>query len=259
MHADLLVICLLAAFLSIDVRTIGGTMLSRPLVVAPLTGFLMGDARTGFLVAYFIELVWVGMLPVGAYLPVEVLPVTVVSVYLASTYTASLGSFSESIIMFCIIISIPVGFMSRWLESHIRELNSRLSDYLDGEVQEERIPNVELITYMNIAVTLLKGFLVCFVPIFFGSHVLLNVYNSLPDNVKAALGTSFYLVPLVGIAVVMEIFFMKKYTLHFALSFIAVFVFSLFTRVSPFLIMALSILAAMLLLYLGSEKKKPGV
>ncbi len=259
MHADLLVICLLAAFLSIDVRTIGGTMLSRPLVVAPLTGFLMGDARTGFLVAYFIELVWVGMLPVGAYLPVEVLPVTVVSVYLASTYTASLGSFSESIIMFCIIISIPVGFMSRWLESHIRELNSRLSDYLDGEVQEERIPNVELITYMNIAVTLLKGFLVCFVPIFFGSHVLLNVYNSLPDNVKAALGTSFYLVPLVGIAVVMEIFFMKKYTLHFALSFIAVFVFSLFTRVSPFLIMALSILAAMLLLYLGREKKKPGV
>jgi len=258
-HADLLVICLLAAFLSIDVRTIGGTMLSRPLVVAPLTGFLMGDARTGFLVAYFIELVWVGMLPVGAYLPVEVLPVTVVSVYLASTYTASLGSFSESIIMFCIIISIPVGFMSRWLESHIRELNSRLSDYLDGEVQEERIPNVELITYMNIAVTLLKGFLVCFVPIFFGSHVLLNVYNSLPDNVKAALGTSFYLVPLVGIAVVMEIFFMKKYTLHFALSFIAVFVFSLFTRVSPFLIMALSILAAMLLLYLGREKKKPGV
>ena len=255
MHADLLVICLLAAFLSIDVRTIGGTMLSRPLVVAPLTGFLMGDARTGFLVAYFIELVWVGMLPVGAYLPVEVLPVTVVSVYLASTYTASLGSFSESIIMFCIIISIPVGFMSRWLESHIRELNSRLSDYLDGEVQEERIPNVELITYMNIAVTLLKGFLVCFVPIFFGSHVLLNVYNSLPDNVKAALGTSFYLVPLVGIAVVMEIFFMKKYTLHFALSFIAVFVFSLFTRVSPFLIMALSILAAMLLLYLGREKK----
>ena len=259
MHADLLVICLLAAFLSIDVRTIGGTMLSRPLVVAPLTGLLMGDARTGFLVAYFIELVWVGMLPVGAYLPVEVLPVTVVSVYLASTYTASLGSFSESIIMFCIIISIPVGFMSRWLESHIRELNSRLSDYLDREVQEERIPNVEMITYMNIAVTFVKGFLVCFVPIFFGIHVLLNVYNSLPDNVKAALGTSFYLVPLVGIAVVMEIFFMKKYTLHFALSFIAVFVFSLFTRVSPFLIMALSVLAAMLLLYLGREKKKAGV
>ena len=255
MHADLLVICLLAAFLSIDVRTIGGTMLSRPLVVAPLTGFLMGDAKTGFLVAYFIELVWVGMLPVGAYLPVEVLPVTVVSVYLASTYIAALGNSSESIIMFCIIISIPVGFMSRWLESHIRELNSRLSDYLDGEVQEERIPNVEMIQYMNIVVTLLKGFLVCFIPIFFGSHVLLNVYNSLPDNVKAAMGTSFYLVPLVGIAVVMEIFFMKKYTLHFALSFIAVFVFSFFTRVSPFLIMALSILAAMLMLYLGREKK----
>jgi len=260
-HADLLVICLLAAFLSIDVRTIGGTMLSRPLVVAPLTGLLLGDAKTGFMVAYFIELVWVGMLPVGAYLPVEVLPVTVVSVYLASAYihTPGLGSSSESIIMFCIIISIPVGFMSRWLESHIRELNSRLSDYLDREMQEERIPNVEMIQYMNIAVTLLKGFLVCFIPIFFGNHVLLNVYNSLPDNVKASMGTSFYLVPLVGIAVVMEIFFMKKYTLHFALSFIAVFVFSFFTRVSPFLIMALSIFVAILLLYLGREKKKTSV
>ena len=255
MHADLLVICLLAAILSVDVRTIGGTMLSRPLVVAPLTGLLMGDAKTGFLVAYFIELVWVGMLPVGAYLPVEVLPVTVVSVYLASTFIAALGNFSESIIMFCIIMSIPVGFMSRWLESHIRELNSRLSDYLDGEVSEERIPNVEMITYMNIAITLLKGFLVCFLPIFFGSHVLLNVYGSLPGNVKAALETAFYLVPLVGIAVVMEIFYMKKYTLHFALSFIAVFVFSLFRSVSPFLIMALSVISAMLLLYLGREKK----
>ena len=61
MFFEILLVSILAAIISIDVRTIGGTMLSRPLVVGPVVGLVMGDLTTGFIVAVLVELLWIGL------------------------------------------------------------------------------------------------------------------------------------------------------------------------------------------------------
>ena len=245
---EALVICAVMALLSIDVRTIGGTLISRPLVVAPLTGWILGDIKTGFMVAYFIELVWVGMLPVGAYLPVEALPVTVIATFFASHMAAVDRSSSEAIIMFAIMISIPFGFMSRWLESHIRELNSKLSEKLEDQFSGERLPDIALVQYANIGLSFAKIFLVCFLPMYFGYDVISRIYGSLPANITGGLLTAFYIAPLVGIAVVLDLFLLKKHVLHLLLAFFVSFILYYVFKVSPFIIMAVGVLAGIIVL-----------
>ena len=253
MLSETLAICALVAVIGIDVRTIGGTLISRPLVIAPLTGWMLGDLKTGFMVAYFIELVWVGMLPVGASLPVEALPVTVIATFIASHMAAD-RTFTEAIIMFAIMISIPFGFVSRWLESHIRGLNSKLSEMLEDQFSGERLPDIALVQYANIGLSFAKVFLVCFLPIYFGYNVINRIYGSLPVNITEGLSTAFYIVPLVGIAVVLDLFLLKKQLLYlfsaFCLAFLLFFVFKL----SPFIVLAIGVMGGLIALkYLYKE------
>jgi N-acetylgalactosamine PTS system EIIC component len=252
---DIALICAFTALVGIDVRTVGGTMISRPIVVAPLMGILLGDLKTGLQIAVFIELVWVGILPVGAYLPIEVLPVTVISTYLSVDLVAQ-HNIGAGVIMFCVMVAVPFGFVCRWLEGHIRSMNVIFSKRIEDMIHSDWIPNVEGIQFFNVFMTFLKVFVVTFIPIFFGRELLYRIYRSFSEDIKQGMMISFYIVPLVGFGVVLEIFGSRKLTpllyISFALSMALFYVLGF----SPFTLFGLSVLAGVVLLVLSLGKKE---
>lgn len=58
-------------------------MISRPIVVGPLTGWLLGNPSAGLQVGLLVELLWLGRLPVGAAIPPDDTQVTVGATALA--------------------------------------------------------------------------------------------------------------------------------------------------------------------------------
>ena len=221
MFLEILIISIFAGLVSIDIRTIGGTMISRPLVVSPLIGFFLGDLKIGFLIATFLELIWIGLLPVGAYLPVETLPIAVVATSLSIIFSGKISENVPGIIVFCMIIAIPLGFIGRWLEYHIRTFNSYLSSKVVLKAEKGDITMVSYVQYLNILISFIKGFLLCFIPVFFGKGILMNIYQSLPNQIKQGIFFSSWLVLALGFAVVIEIFILNKYIRYFFISFIA--------------------------------------
>ncbi len=67
--ADFLIGGALAVGLGLDRTAAFQFMVSRPIVAAPLTGWLIGDAMAGLQIGAMIELLWLGRLPVGAAVP----------------------------------------------------------------------------------------------------------------------------------------------------------------------------------------------
>ncbi|MFH1824681.1 MAG: PTS sugar transporter subunit IIC [Candidatus Firestonebacteria bacterium] len=219
MLTEILIISLMAGIVSIDVRTIGGTMISRPLVISPLVGLILGDLKVGFIVATFLELIWIGLPPIGAYLPAETLPIAVISTSLAIILKGKMEVEMLSIIVFCIIVAIPFGFIGKWLEYHIRTFNSYLSRKVSKEVEKGNIESVCSLQYFNILLSFLKGFVICFIPILFGQILLIKIFNSLPNQIKEGILFSSWFVLALGFAVVMEIFILNKYIKYFFISF----------------------------------------
>ena len=216
---EILIISIIAGIISIDVRTIGGTMISRPLVIAPLVGILLNDLKVGFIIATFLELIWIGLPPIGAYLPVETLPIAVVSTALSIILKNKIQVNILNIIVFCIIVSIPLGFISKWLEYHIRTFNSYLSLKVSKEVDKGNINFIPLTQYFNICVSFLKGFIICLLPILFGEILLIKIFNSLPIQMKEGILFSSWFIPALGFAVVIEIFILNKYIKYFFISY----------------------------------------
>jgi len=220
MFVEILSISILAGILAIDVRTIGGTMLSRPLVVGPLVGLLLGDLSIGFYVAILVELLWIGLLPVGAYLPVETLPITTVTVALTILLKDSMVISVPALLIFSLMAAIPLGYIGRWSEEHIRNLNSMMSASLIKEIDKGDFSRISRIQSANICITFLKNFLLCFIPIFFGRELFKNIVNSMPVQIQDGVLYANWLIPALGFAVVMEIFLVAKHAKMFFASYV---------------------------------------
>ncbi|OGF49049.1 MAG: hypothetical protein A2231_03760 [Candidatus Firestonebacteria bacterium RIFOXYA2_FULL_40_8] len=219
MFGEILLVSLVAAVIAIDVRTIGGTMISRPLVVGPLVGLMLGDVGIGFYVAILVELLWIGLLPIGAYLPVETLPITTVAVSLTIMLKGEMGMPVPALLIFSLMAAIPLGYVGRWSEVHIRNLNSAMSASLVKAAENGEFSRISLIQGANIFITFLKNFILCFVPIFFGRNLFQNIVTSMPLQFKEGVLDANWLIPALGFAVVMEIFLVAKHVKVFFASY----------------------------------------
>ena len=66
-----LVLALVAGLAAVERKGFLQAMLSRPIALAPLIGWALGDLEGGLLVAAPLELLWLGAVNLGAALPVH--------------------------------------------------------------------------------------------------------------------------------------------------------------------------------------------
>ncbi|HJT25458.1 MAG TPA: PTS sugar transporter subunit IIC, partial [bacterium] len=103
-------VALLMAFLSLDETAVGQFMVSRPIVVGPLVGWLIGRTDIGLDMGALIELIWIGDVPVGAHLPLDLMMLTGTSVALACELVAN--SNPHAAMTYALGIAIPLAALS---------------------------------------------------------------------------------------------------------------------------------------------------
>lgn len=99
-------------------------LVSRPVIIGPVLGALMGNLSAGVVVGAALELLWLNAPPVGAYLPKDesfcaaaVTPAAVLAAaYLPVAPAAGLALFA----------GLPLSLVGRQLDTHIRKLNQGL-------------------------------------------------------------------------------------------------------------------------------------
>ena len=124
--ADYLTAASVAVFAGLDRTAVLQLMVSRPIVVAPLTGWLLGDALIGLQIGALVELLWMGRLPVGAAIPPDDTQVAVGSTVLAITMGQMMGFTGLAFTMLCILITMPLGKVGQLFDRWARHLNGRL-------------------------------------------------------------------------------------------------------------------------------------
>src|SRR4051794_35312125 len=72
-----------AGLFSLDITGFGPWMLSQPMVVGPLFGWVMGQLRVGVILGGIIQMVWMDVTPVGVGIPFDSMAVTQSAIYIA--------------------------------------------------------------------------------------------------------------------------------------------------------------------------------
>lgn len=204
MFQEIILTAFCGSLLCLD-RVFMQAMISRPVVIAPLIGFFLGNLYAGLMIGAIIELIWIDRLPIGAYIPPNDSLTAVLATAIALIAgPATAGGVTPQIIALSVILSIPCGSLAKQMDVMITRSNNALSDQALRDALENNLRAIERKSYLG----LLKVFLFYGVFLLAAQTVLIPLviwgYPHLNEPLLKALSVTYYFLPLLGIAVALN-------------------------------------------------------
>lgn len=130
-----LVLALVAGLAAVERKGFLQAMLSRPIALAPLAGWALGDLEGGLLVAAPLELLWLGAVNLGAALPVNEALGTAAIAGGAVLAGRALGEgTSPEVAILAVLICAPVALLGRKAERLVERWNEHLAVRAEAEL-----------------------------------------------------------------------------------------------------------------------------
>lgn len=184
----------LAAVISLDITAFGQFMISRPIVVAPLFGYLAGDIKTGLWVGMLVELVWVNAIPMGAAIPQDIMSVAILS----TLWGLKTFGGQRSAMVLALVLAVPAGILYKHIDILFRYYNVRVVHWVEEGVAAGKESRIRHGIYIGLLLSLLKAFMFYMVFIVVGQWLMLRLFYQLPPRVIEGLEFAWRLLPFVG-------------------------------------------------------------
>lgn len=141
---DLILGALVALVCGLDRVAALQIMISRPIVAAPLAGWLLGDIETGLQIGLMIELLWLARLPVGAAIPPDDTQVSIAGTVLSIGMGKVLGLGGLEFILLCLLVAIPLGKFGQFFDRMARTRNRRTMERAEAALDAGDLSAAEL-------------------------------------------------------------------------------------------------------------------
>jgi PTS system mannose-specific IIC component len=186
---------LLGGLVGLDRTALCQFMLSQPVVVAPLAGWLLGDLNAGLVIGGILELLWVMDLPVGTFVPAD----STVAAVAATSIAAIGGKGGLPTTGFALFLTTGMVPVTMFADHLMRTRNASIPEHA---LAKRGMPTEGSITRWHLAglvAFFLKSFLLCFGLVSVGL-LLLPWFDRTPEQVHQAMALYVLLLPFLGAA-----------------------------------------------------------
>ena len=209
MLVEIILISFLGSLLCLD-RVFIQTMISRPVIIAPLMGLFLNNPYAGLIIGAIIELIWIDRLPIGTYIPPNDSMAAVIATSTAIITGSRLGATSPELIALCVLLAIPCGLLAKQMDIMIIKSNDTLSDGALENAKDNNINDIEQKIYLG----LIKVFLFYALFLFAAQTIfipsLIWAYPQFNATIIKTLSFTYYFLPLLGIAVAINMLKLQK-------------------------------------------------
>ncbi|HEY5406007.1 MAG TPA: PTS system mannose/fructose/sorbose family transporter subunit IID [Ginsengibacter sp.] len=191
---------------------LGTTLLSRPLVLGPLVGLVLGDLSQGIIIGATLELIFMGNIKVGAAIPPDIITGGVLG-----TAFAIMSGKGPAI---ALALAVPISVLAEMVLSGLFIFRSGFNKKFIEAAEEGDYKKVQR---LHIASGLLKPLLmglITFLTLQLGADAMKSFLDKIPAWVNAGLQVAGNMLPALGFALLMNVMFNKKVAPYFFLGFI---------------------------------------
>lgn len=207
-----ILIGLIAALGALDSQ-LGTLYAFRPIVLCPLVGLVLGDLQTGLAIAASLELLFMGSISIGAYVP----PNETVGGVLACAFAISLGESTEA----AIALAMPIAVLTLSLKNIIHALDPFFVDMAERFAEKGNLKGIYAIHFLlgsMFGCTLY--FVLCASAFYMGVDAVKGLLNMVPQFVIDGFGVAANILPAMGFAMLGRLVLTKQVMPYFFLGFL---------------------------------------
>jgi PTS system mannose-specific IIC component len=221
LFVKIILISFVGGLLCLD-RVFIQAMISRPIIIAPVIGSILGDPYAGLTIGAILELFWIDRVPIGIYIPPNDSIAAAMAASTAILTSQALGIVTKELMALSILLAIPFGILAKKMDVKIIESNNVLSDQALDDAKALDIRAIERKTYLGLAKVSIFYIVLLFILQLIFIPVLIWIYPKLPVQVNDMLSLTYYFLPLVGIAVALNTIKLRRAIPVFCAIFLAV-------------------------------------
>ena len=204
-------ITIVAFFIGID--DVSTKFFRRPLLIATIIGFIMGDVQAGLAIGATLEIMWMGIGNVGAYMAPDIITGTLISTSLAIASRG--GADLETTVATAVTLAVPTALLAQQLLVLIETVNCSLNAWAARLAENADVKGTVWLIYPPAILTGLARSVPTFIALRFGAGAIQSLVDSLPKVIIDGLATSGKIIPAVGIALLMMAMIKKAEFLMF--------------------------------------------
>ena len=199
--------------LSLDRTAAMQIMVSRPLVAAPVAGYIFGDVVTGLFIGLLLELLCIGGLPIGGHIPSHEIMLSVIITAVSIAGHKVLSSVNHAVFQwisvdagvfiaagFAILLILPMDIICRKVDAAARVLNVRFFNKVLADIDKGVFRGIGMNNLKGAAVFFILNTSLLFVLSLTGMVLAYMLLPLLPAAVSASLPLAVAAAFIVGFA-----------------------------------------------------------
>lgn len=216
------------------------THIHRPIVTGVVVGFILGDLQTGLITGATLELIWMGLVPIGGAQP----PNVVIGGIMGTSFAILLGQDPTV----AVSVAVPFAVAVQGAITLLFTVYSPIMHKFDQYAEQGNLKAISRASLSQLPILFLFNFIIAFLPIYFGVDSARAALESLPSWILDGLSVAGGMMPAVGFALLLNIMLKKQYVPFLLIGFILVTYFDLS-------LIGVSVLAIAIAMYDYSQKK----
>lgn len=189
-----------------------GWGITSPVVCGPIVGLLLGDLNTGIMIGGTLQLVYMGVVGVGAAIPINATT--------ATTVTTALCIITKIDMNAAIALAVPVAVLGQLDRMLAWTLNTPLMHIADKYAEKAEYKKMTRLTYVGSLIFFVTEFIPVFLCIYFGSGFVAGLNANMPMWISNWLKVSTGMLPALGFGMLLSMMYKPKYIPFFIIGFV---------------------------------------
>lgn len=191
---------------------LGTLYMFRPIVMCPLVGLALGDLQTGLAVGASLELLFMGSISIGAYVP----PNETIGGVLACAFAISLGEGTEA----AIALAMPIAVLSLAIGNLLQPIWPFFVDKADSFAKKGNLKGIYAVHWDIGLWGCVEYFLLCGGAFLLGVDAVQGILDWIPSFILDGFGVAANLLPAMGFAMLGRLVITKKLVPFYFLGFL---------------------------------------
>lgn len=191
---------------------LGTLYMFRPIVMCPLVGLVLGDLQTGLAVGASLELLFMGSISIGAYVP----PNETIGGVLACAFAISLGEGTEA----AIALAMPIAVLSLAIGNLLQPIWPFFVDKADAFAKKGNLRGIYAVHWGIGLWGCVEYFLLCGGAFLLGVDAVQGILDWIPSFILDGFGVAANILPAMGFAMLGRLVITKKLVPFYFLGFL---------------------------------------